>query len=87
MEKWKTLAHDEKSKFKVDQDGILKCQGHLWVAIVDGLREELKQLTHSSSYSIHPSITKMFHDFKDHYLWDGMKRDVNEFVVKCMTYH
>ena len=29
LEKWKTLARDEKSKFEVDQDGILKCQCHL----------------------------------------------------------
>ena len=85
LEKWRTLAQDEKSGLEVDEDGILRCQGRLWVPMVDGLREELMHLIHSSSYSMHPGITKMYHDLKDHYWWDGMKRDVTEFVTKCMT--
>ena len=36
LEKWKTLAKNNKSGFEVDQDGILNCQGRLWVLMVDG---------------------------------------------------
>ena len=44
--------------------------------MVGGLRKKLVHFTHSSSYSMQPGITKMYHDFKDYYLWDEMKRDV-----------
>ena len=34
-------------------------------------------------YSIHPGFTKMYHDFKHIYWWDGMKKDIAEYVAKC----
>ena len=40
---------------------------------------------HFSAYSIHPGSTKMYHDLKDTYWWNGMKRDIAEFVSKCLT--
>ena len=38
---------------------------------------------HGSKYSVHPSSTKMYHDVKEMYWWNGMKRDIAEFVAKC----
>ena len=40
---------------------------------------------HFSAYSIHPGSTKMYRDLKDTYWWNGMKRDITEFVSKCLT--
>ena len=28
----------------------------------------------------------MYHNIKDLYCWDGMKKDVANFVSKCLTY-
>ena len=39
---------------------------------------------HFSAYSIHPSSTKMYHDLKDTYWWNRMKRDIVKFVSKCL---
>ena len=39
-----------------------------------------------SAYSIHSSSTKMYYDLKDTYWWNGMKRDIANFVSKCLTY-
>ena len=52
---------------------------------VDELREEIMEGAHFSAYSIHPGSTKMYHDLKDTYWWNGMKRDITEFVSKCLT--
>ncbi|KAL5862016.1 hypothetical protein ACOSQ4_003312 [Xanthoceras sorbifolium] len=40
---------------------------------------------HSSSYAMHPGSTKMYRDLKIQYWWSGMKKDVIEFVNKCLT--
>ncbi|KAA3480758.1 Retrotransposable element Tf2 [Gossypium australe] len=39
-----------------------------------------------SRLSVHPGSTKMYHDLKQHYWWSGMKRDISEFVSKCLVY-
>ena len=58
---------------------------HPGKANVDGLRKEIMEEAHFSAYSIHPGSTKMYHDLKDTYWWNGMKRDIAEFVSKCLT--
>ncbi|KAK8560261.1 hypothetical protein V6N12_013061 [Hibiscus sabdariffa] len=34
---------------------------------------------------MHPGSTKMYRDLKDEYYWVGLKKDVAEFVSKCMV--
>ena len=58
---------------------------HLGKANVDELRKEIMEEAHFSAYSIHPGSTKMYHDLKDTYWWNGMKRDIAEFISKCLT--
>ena len=40
---------------------------------------------HFSAYSIYPGSTKMYHDLKDTYWWNRMKRDIADFMSKCLT--
>ena len=58
----------------------------LCVPDVDDLRKELLEEAHYSAYIVHPGSTKMYHTLKDTYWWNGMKKDVVEFVSKCLTY-
>ena len=69
----------------LDDEGILWISGRLGVPDVDNLREEILEEAHFTAYSIHPSATKMYHSIKDLYWWDGMKKDVADFVSKCLT--
>ncbi|WMV55157.1 hypothetical protein MTR67_048542, partial [Solanum verrucosum] len=64
-------------------DGVLRYQGRLCVLNVDGLREQNLEEVHSSRYSIHPRATKMYHDLQEVYWWNGIRRDIAEFVAKC----
>ena len=34
---------------------------------------------------MHSGSTKMYQDLNTSYWWSGMKRDVSEFVTKCMV--
>ena len=38
---------------------------------------------HSTRYSIHTCSTKMYRNLREVYLWEGMKKDIVEFVAKC----
>ncbi|XP_070046842.1 uncharacterized protein [Nicotiana tomentosiformis] len=40
---------------------------------------------HYSWYSIHPGSTKMYHDIKDVYWWNDMKKNIAEFVAQCTS--
>ena len=72
--------------FNLDDEGILWISRRLCVPDVDNLREEILEEAHFVAYSIHPGATKIFHNIKDLYWYDGMKKDVANFVSKCLTY-
>lgn len=57
--------------------GILSCPD------VDGLRDRIVEEAHGSLYLIHLRSTKMYHELRDIYWWEGLKRDIAEFVAKC----
>ncbi|GKB39802.1 putative reverse transcriptase domain-containing protein [Tanacetum coccineum] len=40
---------------------------------------------HTSRYSIHLGADKMYYDLRDLYWWPGMKRDIAEYVSRCLT--
>ncbi|XP_070002554.1 uncharacterized protein [Nicotiana sylvestris] len=67
----------------VMDDGTLRYQGRLCVSDIDGLRERIMAEAHISRYSMHPGSTKMYHDLKEIYCWNNMKKDVANFVAKC----
>ena len=64
-------------------DGVLRYQGRLCVPNVEDLRKQILEEAHGSRYSIHPGATKMYHDLRVVYWWDGLRRDITEFVANC----
>ena len=52
---------------------------------MDNLRKEILEVAHFAAYSVHPGATKMYHSIKDLYWWDGMKKDVADYISKCLT--
>nr|KYP63293.1 hypothetical protein KK1_017862 [Cajanus cajan] len=38
-----------------------------------------------SHLSIHPGMTKMYHDIKKSFWWPSMKKEIAEFVAACLT--
>ena len=70
---------------QLQHDGILWLQDRLVVPVVGDLRHRLLEVANRSSYSMHSSSIKMYHDLRMHYWWKGMKKDMANFVVKCLT--
>ena len=69
----------------LDGEGVLWISGRLCVSNVDNLREEIFEEAYYAAYSVHPSSTKIYHNIKDIYWWDGIKKDVVVFFSKCLT--
>ncbi|XP_070057385.1 uncharacterized protein [Nicotiana tomentosiformis] len=67
-------------------DGTLRYQGRLCVPSVDDLLERIMTEAHTSRYSMYPGSTKMYHDLKEVYWWNAMKRNVADFVERCPNY-
>ena len=57
----------------------------LCVSDVNELRREILDEAHNSPYAMHPGTTKMYKTLRQHYWWPRMKKDVAEFVSKCLT--
>ncbi|XP_075111317.1 uncharacterized protein LOC142181736 [Nicotiana tabacum] len=84
--KYKDEALSGKSKdMIVGSDGVLRMGDRLCVADVDGLRHAILKEAHNTKYIIYPGSTKMYHDLKQFFWWEGMKKDVANFVSSCVT--
>ena len=51
----------------------------------DELKKSILEEAHRGPFAMHPGSTKMYQDLNTSYWWSGMKRDVSEFVTKCMV--
>ena len=52
---------------------------------VGELRSTILTKAHNSKYTVHPCATKMYQDLRQFYWWEGLKRDVTDFVYRCLT--
>ena len=64
---------------------VLWISGRICIPDVDNLREEIMEEAHFTAYNVHPGVAKMYHNIRDHYWWDGLKKDVADYVSKCLT--
>ncbi|KAA3463936.1 DNA/RNA polymerases superfamily protein [Gossypium australe] len=72
------------SEFRVSSDGCLMFHDRICIPKDDELIREILQEAHSSYLSVHPGSTKMYNDLKKFYWWPGMKRDISEYVTRCL---
>ena len=49
------------------------------------LKKDIMEEAHSSAYAMHPGSTKMYRTLKEHYWWNGMKKEIANFVSRCLT--
>src|SRR5262249_7597540 len=69
--------------FTVDDDDVVRMQGKLCVPNDNDLQKEIMSEAHDSGYTVHSGGIKMYKDLKSHFWWNGMKKDVADYVMKC----
>ena len=86
MREVQKIMNDEIGEnFMITQDGVLVMKGTMCMPNVDDLRKAIMEETHYSAYMIHPDNTKMYKTIKENYWWSSMKRDIAEFVSRCLV--
>ncbi|KAG8493029.1 hypothetical protein CXB51_010399 [Gossypium anomalum] len=73
------------SEFQIDNDDCLRFRNRLCVPRNSELISVILNEAHNSRMSIHPGSTKMYNDLKCQFWWSGMKRDISDFVSKCLV--
>ena len=72
--------------FLVHEDGSLRFKGR-WCLPTgeESLKERIMDETHCTKFSVHPGGDKMYQDLKLMFWWSGMKKDIAEYVSRCLT--
>ncbi|KAI5316249.1 hypothetical protein L3X38_045425 [Prunus dulcis] len=69
----------------VRNDGALMLGNRLYVPHDEALKREILEEAHSSAFAMHPGSTKMYHTLREHYWWPFMKKEIAEYVRKCLV--
>ncbi|KAG8473004.1 hypothetical protein CXB51_034923 [Gossypium anomalum] len=75
---------DDGSDFRISSDDCLMFKNWICVPKNDELIQNILHEAHNGCLAVHPGSTKMYNDLKKMYWWNGMKRDISEFVSKCL---
>jgi hypothetical protein len=77
---------DKSTEYSIGTNGELRFKGRLWVPNDLRLKEYVLAGAHKSQYAIHPGSTKMYKELKQNFWWPNMKKEIAEYVSKCLTY-
>ncbi|GJX08681.1 putative reverse transcriptase domain-containing protein [Tanacetum coccineum] len=66
-------------------DGTLYYLDRIWVPLKGDVRTLIMDEDHKLKYSVHPGADKMYYDLRDRYWWSGMKKNIAEYVSRCLT--
>ena len=79
------VSTGNKSDFAIDGSGGLLYKNRLCVSNDMDLKKKILYESHNTVFTMHPGSDKMYQDIKQYYWWQGMKKDISEYVAKCLT--
>ncbi|XP_073275445.1 uncharacterized protein [Primulina huaijiensis] len=86
VQRWKELvSRKQDTCFRVVDDGSLRMKDRWVVPDTPELHQGLLRRAHCSRYSIHPGGKKMYKDLRSQFWWKGLKRDMIDFVRRCLN--
>ncbi|KAA0051866.1 ty3-gypsy retrotransposon protein [Cucumis melo var. makuwa] len=84
-EKRRLVETGQGEDFSIFSDDGLTFEGRLCVPEDSAVKTELLTEAHSSPFTMHPRSTKMYQDLRSVYWWRNMKREVADFVSRCLV--
>ncbi|TYK24364.1 putative polyprotein [Cucumis melo var. makuwa] len=85
VEKRRLVETGQGEDFSISFDDGLMFEGRLCVPEDSAVKTELLTEAHSSPFTMHPGSTKMYQDLRSVYWWRNMKREVADFVSRCLV--
>ena len=79
------VRNGDKSDYSIEENEGLFYKNKLCVPNVQEMKKKLMYESHNTVFTMHPGGNKMYQDLKQYYWWRGMKKDVVEYVSKCLT--
>ena len=79
------VSTGDKTDFAIDGSGGLLYKNRLCVPNDMRLKKKILYESHNTVFTMHPGSNKMYQDMKQFYWWQGMKKDISEYVAKCLT--
>jgi hypothetical protein len=70
--------------YKLGVDGILLHKNIIFVPNVQYLKRIIFHEMHNVPYAGHPGYQKTVATVKSQYFWPGMKREIVEYIARCM---
>ncbi|KAL4017102.1 hypothetical protein IC575_024776 [Cucumis melo] len=85
VEKHHLVKTGQGEDFSISSDDGLMFEGRLCVLEGGAVKTELLIEAHSSPFTMHPGSTKMYQDLRNVYWWRNIKREVADFVSRCLV--
>jgi len=79
------LGIEKAMDFMMGGDEVLRFKGKVCIPEDLELKGMILEEGHKSRFSMHPGMTKMYHDLKESFWWSGMKKNVAQYVSSCLT--
>ena len=79
------IEKGKKAEFQIRDDNMIVKGQRMCVPGYGELKRGIMEEEHSSAYVMHPGSTKMYRTLKEHYWWNGMKKEIASFVSRCLT--
>jgi hypothetical protein len=70
--------------YKLETDGTLLYKNIIYVPNVQDLKLMILNEMHNVPYVGHPGYQKTVAAVKSHYFWPGMKKEIVEYIARCM---
>jgi len=83
--KKKLIGQRGGENFGIDKTGTLRFKDRMCVPNNEEIKEMILEEAHKSKLSIHPGTTKMYQDLKKMFWWPKMKKEVAQYVAKCLV--
>ncbi len=71
---------------EVKEDGCSYYKRRVCVPDDGELKNSIMKEAHTSVYAMHLGSKKIYHDLKPYYWWPSMKKDIANYVTRCLTY-
>ena len=73
--------------YKIDMDGLLTLRKIIFIPNRMELKEMILDEFHHSNCSGHPGYQNMLTAMKKDYFWPGIRKDIAEYVNRCIECH
>jgi len=79
------IGQKDGENFGIDRARTLRFKDRMCVPNNEEIKKMILEEAHKSKLSMHPGTTKMYQDLKKTYWWPKMKREVAQYVAKCLV--